>query len=93
MTLGMNDSQPCPSASHRRTALAHGRICFVCEPDERWMARCPKCLLDVPAKGLFVLPHVTPGRWVNAAAQKCPGSGSRINQPAVEPLPLRRGAA
>lgn len=89
MTLGMNDSQPCPSASHRRTAMAHGRICPACEPDVEWMARCPSCYRQVTAVGLTVQPHPVGGR---GRSSTCPGSGMAVESPAWASGPIR-GAA
>ncbi len=85
MSLAPNATVACPSDSHRRTALAHGRICLECEPDAEWTARCPLCLDSVPAKGRTVLPHKVEGRGRRMAGFACPGSDSVVEPPAVDP--------
>lgn len=89
MSLAPNALLPCPSESHRRTALAHGRICPTCEPDVEWMARCPSCYRPVTAVGLTVQRHAVGGR---GRSYTCPGSGMAVESPAWANGPIR-GAA
>jgi hypothetical protein len=56
--LGPNDIERCPSEARRRTHLAHGVICGVCQPDEERPVRCPLCLSTVTGRGVTVLPHL-----------------------------------
>ncbi|GAA0550154.1 hypothetical protein GCM10010172_35320 [Paractinoplanes ferrugineus] len=81
MSLGMNASDPCPSDSHRRTALAHGRVCPICEPDAEWRACCPVCFRPVTAVGLVVQPHQTGGFGSGVKRQECRGAGSVVPAP------------
>lgn len=74
----MNATVACPSESHRRSTIAHGRICVVCEPEEQWPASCPMCRDTVTAVGTTLLPHELD------EGMPCPGSGERVEPPPVE---------
>jgi hypothetical protein len=86
--LGPNSKQPCPSDAHRRTALAHGRICPVCEPDAAWSVRCPLCLDTVTAVGLTIQPHQIDGRGHAFRGFACPGSGATVGPPQLADRPI-----
>jgi hypothetical protein len=87
MGLGPNAVQPCPSDGHRRTMLAHGRICPVCEPDEQWTDHCPVCSRPAPMVGLTVQPHrISYGR----GPVQCHGAGRTVAVPTIVVRPIWR---
>jgi hypothetical protein len=89
--LGPNDIERCPSEARRRTHLAHGVICGVCQPDEERPVRCPLCLSTVTGRGVTVLPHLLGGRGYGAPATECPGTGMGLDLPAVVERPVWPG--
>lgn len=85
--LGPNSSQQCPSDGHRRSMLAHGRICPVCEPDEQWTGRCPVCSRSAPMIGTTVQQHrISYGR----GPVSCDGAGRTVAVPTIAVRPIWR---
>lgn len=88
MSLGPNDTAPCPSESHRRNANAHGQVCVICEPDAEWLRRCPLCRDEVTVVGTTVQTHRTGGHGQRVAEFYCPAAGMRVDPPALVERPI-----
>lgn len=80
--LGVNDLAPCPSDSCRRRNLAHGRICYGCEPDAERFEPCSECgdRIEVVNGCFAVHPQRSPSGRLVRGWRACRGSNRRVPQ-------------